>query len=259
MELLQKHIDRYLAALEASEYVLQLVHAPGLLRPYRGTVTAEAFGMAERLKWLRAKNMEGYQIYARPVGWRYVLLDDITPEALPHALQLRPCIVMETSPKNYQAWLRLEEEPGSRAEALAICRELAGMLGADRGSAEPDHVGRLPGFTNRKEKYRMAKGFPFVRLWQAQPCLTPFQPKGTFEPAQSAPVHGYPSNNGVLNGAGQDRSRADFNLACMLVRQGKSDAHIRERLEATSEKAQGRRDDYIGRTIYNARRAVGGR
>jgi hypothetical protein len=255
MDLLAKQIDRYLHALGAEKYTLQLVHAQGLMRAYRGVKEAKDFD-GNMLAWLKAKNAEGYQIYCRPIGWQYVLLDDLTPDNLARAKELAPCVVMETSPANFQAWLRLNAVPGSREEALSICRELADLLGADRGSAEPDHVGRLPAFTNRKEKYRTAKGYPFVKLPVATPVKTSFYPQGG---ALCLKEHSTPLLNGMnapVHHAGHDRSRSDFNLACMLIRQGKTDGHIREQLERLSEKAQGRKDDYIGRTIANARKAV---
>ena len=37
------------------------------------------------------------------------------------------------------------------------------------GYTIPDHVGRLPGYTNRKKKYQQANGqFPFVLLHRAE-------------------------------------------------------------------------------------------
>jgi len=78
----------------------------------------------------------------------------------------RPALVVETSPGNFQAWLkhsrRLSKEL-STAAARALAREYKGDLGA----ADWRHFGRLAGFTNRKEKYKSDGLFPFVLLRQA--------------------------------------------------------------------------------------------
>ncbi len=254
-------LARYFEALGAETYLLRLVHTQGAAPAMGGVRTVAE--ILKQTEWLKLKNLEGYQIYCRPIGWQYVLIDDLPPETLPRANELSPCIVMETSPNNFQAWLRLATVPNTREEALSVCRELAELLGADKGSAEPDHVGRLPSFTNRKEKYRTAKGFPFVRLLVSKKNISSFSPKGGRVLKEETPVHTPPLSNGAALSApvqspkkSNDRSAADFNLACMLIRQGKSDEHIREQLEHKSEKAQGRRGDYIGRTIANARKAV---
>ncbi|WP_375562147.1 hypothetical protein ACE193_06240 [Bernardetia sp. OM2101] len=55
---------------------------------------------------------------------------------------------------------------------------------------------------------------------------------------------------------GIDRSRQDFNTCCMLIRQNKTDEFIRNELLKNSEKAQGRRDNYIDTTIKNARKRL---
>ncbi len=246
-------IERYLSAFEAGSYTVQLVHAdkknyPPVRREYSPDQ------LTGSLKFLQHKNALGYNIYARPVGYQYVLVDDLRRGVLGDLAGFRPCLLMETSPGNFQAFLAFEQVPASREQALELCREVAAYFGADPGSAEPDHVGRLPGFTNRKEKHRKADGrFPFVLLHGAARRCTSFSPQG----GHCAQIN---SDSGQMpltrSGKDQDRSREDFNLVCMLIRQGRSDEFIRLRLEQVSMKATGRRDDYIGRTILNARRLL---
>jgi hypothetical protein len=77
-------------------------------------------------------------------------------------------LVVETSPGNFQAWLKHPERlPKDLGTAAA--RELAKQFGGDTGAADWRHFGRLAGFTNRKHKYvDPATGrFPFVRIMEA--------------------------------------------------------------------------------------------
>jgi hypothetical protein len=239
----------YSTALGATRYQIRLIHDDrNKYRPIKAVYTPSA--LLRATGFLRARNAEGYHIYARPDGYQYVLLDDLTRPTLADLAKLKPCLLLETSPNNFQAWLKLRQPPKSREEALSICRELATMLAADPGSAEPDHVGRLPGFTNQKAKHRRSDGtFPWVILHRSADRISTFHPKG-------GGVLKEPTATVAPQKKEYDRSTQDFNLACMLIRQRKDDAFIRARLEAESEKAKGRRDDYIGRTIANARKAV---
>jgi hypothetical protein len=72
--------------------------------------------------------------------------------------------VVETSPGNFQAWLK-HHRTYETAVATFIAQELARRYQADPSAADWRSFGRLPGFTNCKPKYRQANGlFPFVLL-----------------------------------------------------------------------------------------------
>jgi len=122
------------------------------------------------IPWLRFENLKGRNIYVRPAGIHSLsLVDDLSADAL-HRMRregFTPALVVETSPRNFQAWLRHDrtlDKALSTAAAKALAREFHG----DQGSADWRHFGRLAGFTNRKEKYRLANGhFPYVRLIEA--------------------------------------------------------------------------------------------
>jgi hypothetical protein len=78
-----------------------------------------------------------------------------------------PAAVVETSPGNFQAWLKhgetLDEAVSTRAAKL-----LAERYGGDLGSADWRHFGRLAGFTNPKPNRRLESGLqPFARLLEA--------------------------------------------------------------------------------------------
>jgi hypothetical protein len=78
-----------------------------------------------------------------------------------------PALVVETSPRNFQAWLQ-HGSTLDKALSTAVAKTLAKRFHGDQGSADWRHFGRLAGFTNRKEKHRQPEGyFPYVRLTDA--------------------------------------------------------------------------------------------
>jgi hypothetical protein len=118
---------------------------------------------------LRARNAAGININIRPTGTHLSLLDDLSSDDLTRLLATgyEPCVVVETSPKNFQAWLDHGRDL-SEDEATDFARQLAVVANGDLGAAGRRHAGRLAGFTNRKQKYRNEDGqFPFVRLTYA--------------------------------------------------------------------------------------------
>lgn len=122
--------------------------------------------------WLRYQNSRGRNIYIRPKGEHPLsMVDDLTAEAIRQMKQqgFEPCVVVETSPGNFQAWLN-HGKVLPKAESTIAARLLAQRFGGDQGAADWRHFGRLAGFTNRKEKYRREDGrYPFVRLIEADP------------------------------------------------------------------------------------------
>ena len=130
-------------------------------------------GAGRLLPWLKYRNAHGGNIYVRP-AWPHAmtLVDDLSSDAVlaMQAQGFEPSLLIETSPDNFQAWLdngRLMDKP----VATRVARLIAARFSADENSADWRHLGRLAGFTNRKEKYRDAGGrFPFVRL---HPVLAP--------------------------------------------------------------------------------------
>src|ERR1700687_5550968 len=122
------------------------------------------------VSWLRLKNLEGRNIYIRPCGEHALsLVDDVSLEAIERLKSegFAPSLILETSPKNFQAWLCHGQTLPKHLSTFAA-RLLASRFGGDPASADWRHYGRLAGFTNRKEKYRRKDGtFPYVRLHEA--------------------------------------------------------------------------------------------
>jgi hypothetical protein len=85
-----------------------------------------------------------------------------------------PAAVIETSPGNFQAWLKHPEQLPKEL-GTAAARALAEKFGGDRGAADWRHFGRLAGFTNRKNRYCDATTglHPFVKLVWASGATYP--------------------------------------------------------------------------------------
>ena len=130
-----------------------------------------------RVGWLRHRNAQGADVYVRPAGSvGLVLVDDLTRDALRQmgADGAAPAVIVETSPCNYQAWVRVADAPTLPALATAVGRLLAERYGGDLNSSDWRHYGRLAGVTNRKERHRRADGlFPYVLLHAAVGRLAP--------------------------------------------------------------------------------------
>ena len=129
-----------------------------------GLTNGEVF---EKLDWLASENAKGHHIYIRPSGLsQLTLIDDLTRNSLKKLMdtEYTPACVVETSPGNFQAWLKhawtLNSEEGTVAAKI-----LAERFGGDPNSADWRHFGRLAGFTNPKPLYRLQNGlFPYSQL-----------------------------------------------------------------------------------------------
>ncbi len=129
--------------------------------------TWDAETLVRSIPWLKHQNRDGRNIYIRPKGEHNLsLVDDLSADRVRQmkAAGFAPALVVQTSPGNFQAWLK-HPAPLPKELSTAVARELADNFGGDRGAADWRHFGRLAGFTNRKEKYKAANGlYPFVVL-----------------------------------------------------------------------------------------------
>jgi hypothetical protein len=115
--------------------------------------------------WLKRMNAKGSDIYIRPAGEHgFVLVDDVKPDALARmrADGFAPAASIETSPGNYQAWVKLSDKPLSAEERRIAAQGLAKHYGGDLNSADSRHYGRLAGFTNQKPQYIRDGRQPYV-------------------------------------------------------------------------------------------------
>ena len=135
---------------------------------------------ASVLRFLRARNRQGFDIYLLPYAEHgnagYILLDldhpmvDVVPQMQAHGHE--PCVVLQTSRGHLQAWIRVSTTPLEPAVATFISRQLAHTYGGDWASTDWRHLGRLAGFTNQKRQRRTTSGFPpWVKIVHARPTL----------------------------------------------------------------------------------------
>jgi hypothetical protein len=115
----------------------------------------------ENVPWLKRMNAQGNDIYIRPSAQEkhgLVLVDDLKREGLSRMKEAghTPALIVETSPGNHQAWVKLPHASDELRKEAA--RELAKTYGGDPMSADARHYGRMAGFTNQKEKYRDESG-----------------------------------------------------------------------------------------------------
>jgi hypothetical protein len=156
-----------LAAMPNELYLIRLIHNqthdpfPGERRWTSAQLTS-----APTVRFLRARNREGYDIYIHPFAGNrnagYILVDfDHAPPDVIAAMCSQgddPCVVLQTSPGHLQAWVHLSASPLEPAIATAAGQRLAEIYSADRASSDWRHLGRLAGFTNQKPARRASGG-----------------------------------------------------------------------------------------------------
>lgn len=169
LTLTSQAIRRQLAAMPCELYLVRLIHNR-TKRPFPGERlwTSTQLANLATIRFLRVRNREGCDIYIHPyapdrnAGYILIDLDDADPAVLSamrnngHA----PCVVLQTSPGHWQAWVHVSSTPLEPALATAVGRHLAHLYGGDRASTDWCHLGRLAGFTNQKPHRRHRNGYP---------------------------------------------------------------------------------------------------
>jgi len=293
MDRTQTAVRRQLNALDAHEYEV------GIRDPEKGMIrrTWTALKILKALGWLKYCNANGAHIYIRPRGTKgYVLVDDLTQGAISQMRKdgFMPAVVVETSPDNFQCWLRLVahhqgcDYPHELITKAA--RKVALDYGGDLASADWRHFGRMVGFTNRKPEYRRDGRYPFVFLrgTSGQVCTQGYrllkhvslildkdQEKAHIRhsmPFSVNPLH-RPSLDyracrrwllGHYSGAAwrdsPDLSRLDFMIAKVLLAAGYKPSLVRDCLRDSpclSDRKLGHIEDYLSRTLTAAQSARG--
>ncbi|MGK7870232.1 DNA-primase RepB domain-containing protein [Falsiroseomonas sp. E2-1-a20] len=258
-ELTRRAVEGWASAVEAERYDVRLVHADDKTRVETRRPGLE--GLLRLLPLLRARNAEGWHVYARPADSSYVLVDDLDEDGL-HNLDLDghcPAAVVVTSPWNYQAWIRIAPAGAGPSHEVAaeVASQLASMFGGDRGAANSRQLGRLPGFRNRKPLHQRGDGsYPIVTLRSACSQVDPraerlletavgvmalrrrYRPPSPRGPARIVsaleardPAEEY--REGIARivahlpvGMKLDRSRADFAIARRLFARGASSTYV---------------------------------
>src|SRR5215471_4671625 len=232
------------------------------------------------VSWLRLENQRGRHIYIRSFGEHNLsLVDDLTADAVAAMKRdgFHPALVVETSPSNFQAWLK-HPEPLDKELSTATARALADKFGGDTGAADWRHFGRLSAFENRKPKYRdiITGLYPVARITEAEGKVYPQADhflasvrakvdervrererlrQRTYAPPVGRPAKTIASFRSDLRYAG-DGNRIDLAYAVYALSHGATEeevaAAIRSR-DLSKKGAEHRQHDYVERTIRKAR------
>jgi hypothetical protein len=248
--------------------------------------TWDAEALLRSVSWLKHQNRDGRNIYIRPSGEHTLSLVDDLKAADVQSMRkagFAPALVVQTSPGNFQAWVKhpeiLDKETGT-----AAARTLAQKFGGDPGAADWRHFGRLSGYTNRKNKYRASDGlYPFVRLMESSGAeyekgkefVSAIRNQVEMDRAERLRIaeavrSARPKNNSPLKGIdvfradpryGGDGTRVDLAYAVYAVSHGAADAEITAELHSRDLSHKGshkRQEDYVRRTIRKALAAARG-
>jgi hypothetical protein len=200
-------IRRQCAAMPHELYLIRLIHQP-TRRPFPGERlwTADQLMHLATIRFLRARNREGCDIYVHPyaqdhnAGYILVDLDRAEPTVVA-AMSARghePCVVLQTSPGHLQAWVQVSSTPLPPDIATAIGKRLALTYGGDRASTDWRHLGRLAGFTNQKPQRRTSAGYaPWVKVVYTHPGLAPHADELLQSAAASVSASAQPTHLGL--------------------------------------------------------------
>lgn len=243
----------------------------------------------ESMAWLKRENAKGADVYVRPAGETnagLVLVDDLNRGQLARmkAAGLTPASVTETSPDNFQAWVRVHEKRLEPKLATEVATMLAKKYGGDPNSADWRHFGRLAGLTNAKPHHKDGNGrSPYVLAHDSGGKVAPAglelvqqaaqqvrereakaERQTRLEAAQTAPErtngrdpmqtyrHGLKALYARF-GASMDVSRADYMIGVDMARKGFSPDQIGGAIEQASPelptRKAGHEADYVARTV----------
>lgn len=283
MERTARAVERQITAMGCEMFEL------GLFNPEvreRGPImiprTWDADTLVRSVPWLRGENRDGRNIFCRPKGEHNLsLVDDLSAAAVMEMKRsgFGPALVVETSPRNFQAWVK-HSRPLPPELSTAVAKALAAKFGGDTGAADWRHFGRLAGFTNRKLKYcdAITGLYPFVHLIESNGREYPEAArlvdsvekevesrrqlrKRAAERFANVPPCSLKSIDEFRSDAryGHDGTRIDLAYAIYALAHGSSSEQIETALRSRDLSHKGsekRQDDYIERTIKKAFSAV---
>ena len=149
--------------------------------------------LEQAVPWLKRMNAKGNDVYIRPAGNHgLVLVDDLKPQALERMKTegYTPATTIETSPGNYQAWVKLSDKPLSADVRRVVAQALAKHYDGDPNSADSRHYGRLAGFTNQKPQYTTSDGRqPYVLVRESPGKVAVLGPETVVEAQKRIAEH----------------------------------------------------------------------
>lgn len=281
-ELTLAAIQAQLAAIPWPRYELRLIDAQRRQCLATRYWTANQLLDPDTVRFLRARNREGCDVYFRPyapsqnAGCLLLDFDDgPCPLAAMRVAGHSPCLVVETSPGHQQAWVRVASGSAMPGWATAVARRLALQYGADLASADWRHLGRLAGFTNRKPARLQPNGLPpWVRvIWRRNGALAEVgsavatavpdrvSPRAAAFATDDVEVRPWPPYWQCIDALGllrrfpvPDWSIYDYRVARLLLQGGCSAEQVAAILRQSSPSFPRRHnpDDYLRRTVQAA-------
>jgi len=181
LHLTRQALGRQTAAMPHDLYLIRLIHcATKRAFPGERLWTGSQLVHPATIRFLRVRNREGCDVYIHAYtdgqnsGYILVDLDHPRPGII-EAMRSNghePCVILQTSPGNLQAWVQVSATPIEPPLASAAGKELALLYGGDLASTDWRHLGRLAGFTNQKPQRRNWCGHaPWVKVLYAQAGL----------------------------------------------------------------------------------------
>lgn len=163
-------VQRQLTAMGSRAYDVAVLDRSRSTMQRRMNWTPEQ--VLRAIDWLRYENWHGRDMFIRPCVSALVLIDDLDVQWVRRlgALGLAPTLVVETSPANHQAWIRVSDCAQPPAVLKVIAARLAEELGTDRACAGLHHFGRLAGLANRKPDHAKPAP-PFAKVLLSQPSV----------------------------------------------------------------------------------------
>lgn len=272
----QNAVTQQLKAFGDCNFEIGVLSQKGMLRR-----SFDRAKVLDSIAWLKMMNRRGCDIFIRPlerVGW--VLLDDLGQTTVDNMNQggYAPALTVQTSPGNYQAWIRLIENREKKQLPMKLLSDaavsLAEFFDADPRAADWRHMGRLAGFTNRKPKYVINGRSPFVLLHghsgrvasqgrnlllilKEYPLKKEYKPYDYQRNSLPCSYASYFSEIFSINHhqswvKNPDLSRVDFMIAKKMYQEGSEPKLIWQTLRQSphlSTRKSGHIDDYLQRTI----------
>jgi len=212
----------------------------------------------KNIPYIRHRNAQGDDVYIRPKeSSRFLLIDDLSKEQADKHLKRAGRLIVESSPDNYQVWIRSDRRLSSDEK-----KYWQKSLGTDPGANSDLRWGRCPGFTNRKPKHQKPDGtFPMAMLVlitdgnaviPVQAQLFENKPAAAAKKTRKTPTHLKPWQDFYQ----ADLSRADIRYAVYLLVRGIEPEKVQKMLRKQSKdietRKEGHVEDYLERTVNKA-------
>ncbi len=173
----QEEMRKQLEAMQVGEHEKMTVMAHNKMTNrvgLREELTPKELLSEDKVSKLVQLNKEGHNVFigfGKETKNGYVFFDDAKRETIEQMKKdgFRFATVIESSPGNFQGWIRVDQRDGRKWEGTpesrsAVSKALAEAYPLDTGSTGKNHLGRLAGFDNMKPNRVLSDGTRFCAL-----------------------------------------------------------------------------------------------